>query len=205
MLVRGTDQLGLQLSPAQIQSALDYVQLLLKWNRAYNLTAVRDPYDMITKHLLDSFSIYPYFTGVTTVADIGCGAGLPGIPLAIIYPDTHFTLVDSNGKKTRFVAQAAAELDLPNIDCRHSRVEEVISDNGFSVVTSRAFSSLGDMVTKCGHLLAPEGRFLAMKGIKPTEELSEIPSDYTVCAIHSVNVPGLQAQRHLVDIRPLSK
>ena len=197
----GLDALSLPLSDKQVTQLLDYLSLLQKWNRAYNLTAVRDPQEMLYLHLLDSLSIANYIAGDELI-DVGTGPGLPGIPLAICFPDRSFTLLDSNGKKTRFLFQAKNSLKLANVREIQSRVEAYQPDKPFDAVMSRAFSSLADMVEKCTHLLAPGGRFYAMKGQFPEQELSELPKHYNVIASHRLEVPGVDGQRHLVEIAP---
>ncbi len=199
-LTQGIDQLGLDLSVDKINRLLDYIKLLSHWNKAYNLTAVRSLSAMIDKHILDSLSVVPFFAEHKSIIDIGSGPGLPGIVLAICYPNTTVTVVDSNGKKTRFMQHAASHLQLPNVTVINQRAENIDSEQQYSTVTSRAFSSLADMLEKTAHLLLPGGRFLAMKGVYPTEELSELPQGFKVCAVHEVQVPGLAAQRHLIAI-----
>lgn len=198
----GLDALSLPLSDYQVALLLDYLSLLQKWNRAYNLTAVRDPQEMLHLHLLDSLSIAKYIAG-NEMIDVGTGPGLPGIPLAICFPERSFTLLDSNGKKTRFLFQAKNSLGLGNVQEVQSRVEAYQPDRSYDAVISRAFSSLADMVEKCSHLLAPDGRFYAMKGQYPQQELSELPKHYNVIASHRLDVPGVEAQRHLVEIAPV--
>ncbi|TNF05928.1 MAG: 16S rRNA (guanine(527)-N(7))-methyltransferase RsmG [Gammaproteobacteria bacterium] len=198
----GLDALSLPLSDYQVALLLDYLSLLQKWNRAYNLTAVRDPQEMLHLHLLDSLSIAKDIAG-NEMIDVGTGPGLPGIPLAICFPERSFTLLDSNGKKTRFLFQAKNSLGLGNVQEVQSRVEAYQPDRSYDAVISRAFSSLADMVEKCSHLLAPDGRFYAMKGQYPQQELSELPKHYNVIASHRLDVPGVEAQRHLVEIAPV--
>lgn len=200
-LAAGAARLGLTLDPARIDSLMAYVALLVKWNRAYNLTAVRDPAEMIEKHLLDSLSVAPHLHG-DRVCDVGTGAGLPGIPLAIVYPQRHFTLVDSNSKKTRFLVQAAAELKLHNVDAVHARAEQYRPAEPCSTVVTRAFATLADMLAASGHLVAPHGLFLAMKGAYPQDELAAVPSGFRVQDVVELHVPGLEGARHLVRIAP---
>ncbi|HEY0635260.1 MAG TPA: 16S rRNA (guanine(527)-N(7))-methyltransferase RsmG, partial [Gammaproteobacteria bacterium] len=159
----GCAALGLQMPPESIDRLLDYIALLTKWNQAYNLTAVRDPGEMVTRHLLDSLAVAPHLTG-TRIIDVGTGAGLPGIPLAILFPDRHFVLLDSNGKKTRFLVQAKASLGLDNVTVVHSRVEEYRPLEPFDTVIARAFAALTEIVSLCEHLIATGGEVLAMKG-----------------------------------------
>lgn len=197
LLARGIERLGLELDEAARGLLLDYLALLGKWNRAFNLTAVRDPAEMVVKHLLDSLAVAPWLEGERFV-DVGAGAGLPGIPLAIAKPAMHFTEIDSNGKKTRFMAQAVRELGLTNVEVHHSRVEAWRVEAPFDGVLSRAFASLADMVTVAGHLCAPGGRLYAMKGQAPDDELVALPRGWRVERIHSLTVPGLDAERCLV-------
>lgn len=179
---------------------LQYVQLLVKWNSVYNLTAVRDPQEMVTRHLLDSLSLLPYLQGARML-DIGTGAGLPGLPLAVARPDLDCTLLDSNAKKTRFVVQAVGELALKNVDVVQMRAEQYRPAVLFDTLVSRAFASIADMLTAARHLCAPRGRFLAMKGSYPEDELAAIPADYTTEVV-ALTVPGLDAARHVVIVTP---
>lgn len=200
-LQRGLAQLELSLPAQAQQQLLDYLALLQKWNRAYNLTAVRDPAAMVSRHLLDSLAVAPHLQG-EYFADVGTGAGLPGIPLAIALPDKRFTLIDSNGKKIRFVTQAIAELKLPNVTARQCRVEDWQPQPRCDGVLSRAFASLADMAQGCEHLLAPGGALLALKGAYPVEELSALPERYKVDACLPLQVPGEAGERHLIIIKP---
>ena len=187
------------LPAADRQRLLAFVRLLAKWNAAYNLTAVRDPEDMITRHLLDSLVLLPYLQG-PRVLDIGTGPGLPGLPLAIARPNDSFTLLDANAKKTRFVTQAVGELGLKNVEVVQERVENYHPELKFDTLVARAFSSIADMLHSARHLCAPGGRFLAMKGVYPEDELAAIPADYTVNEVLALKVPGLGAARHLAII-----
>lgn len=198
-LKRGIEALNLSLPESAIDQLLQYLALLQKWNRAYNLTAVRDPAQMISRHLLDSLAVVPFVRGAL-IADVGTGAGLPGIPLAIALPDKQFDLIDSNGKKIRFVTQAIAELKLSNARAIQCRVETLQTPQKYHNVLSRAFASLQDMAEGCAHLLAPQGTLLALKGAYPDEELHALPERYTVEACHVLNVPGEIGQRHLIEI-----
>ena len=193
-LVQGLMALGLVLSSPQQEQLLNFVKLITKWNKAYNLTAVRDPLEMVALHLLDSLAILPHVEP-PRVADIGTGAGLPGIPLAICMPDCHFTLVDSNSKKTRFVQQAVLELKLENVEVLHSRVELLKPEHLFTTVMSRAFANMNDILQLTTHLLADNGILLAMKGLVPEQELAQLNTNYTVIPL---KVPGIEAERCLI-------
>lgn len=197
-LCAGLAALQLDLPADAIAQLLAYVALLDRWNATYNLSAVRDPLEMITRHLLDSLAIVPYVRGAT-LADLGTGAGLPGIVLAIIAPARKVSLVDSNGKKTRFLRAAVRELGLPNVRVVESRVEAV--PGTFDCITARAFASLADMLGWGGSLLAPEGVWLALKGRFPHDELAEVPGGFHVDAVVPLRVPGLDAERHVVVIK----
>ncbi len=194
-LVAGTTALGLSLPAAAIERLLAYQALLQRWNGAYNLTAVRDPIQMIDRHLLDSLAILPFVHG-QTLADLGTGPGLPGIPLAIAAPGRDILLVDSNGKKVRFLREAIRTLELTGVHAVQSRVEEVTGQ--FDCITARAFASLGDMLALGGHLLAADGRWLAMKGQRSDDEIAGVPDTFRVLATHELAVPGLDARRHVV-------
>lgn len=201
-LSRGAAELGVELSEAQQQRLLAYLALLIKWNKAYNLTAVRDPNEMVSRHLLDSLSVVSFVReGGDTWLDVGSGGGMPGIPLAILFPERHFTTLDSNGKKTRFQTQVKLELGLDNLDVVHSRVEAFQPERPFAGIVSRAFSSLADFAHWTRHLGDGETRWLAMKGQYPAEELAALPADFSVEAGHVLQVPGCQGQRHLLILR----
>jgi 16S rRNA (guanine527-N7)-methyltransferase len=194
-LEQGIAALGLTVPAEAVPRLLDYQALLERWNAAYNLTAVRDPAEMITRHLLDSLAILPYVQGAT-LADLGTGPGLPGIPLAIVAPGREILLVDSNGKKVRFLREAIRALKLEGVRAVQSRVEDV--QGQFDCITARAFASLADMLGWGGHLLAPGGIWLAMKGKRPDDELPGMPAGFEVRAFHELAVPGLQAERSLL-------
>jgi 16S rRNA (guanine527-N7)-methyltransferase len=194
----GLAALGIALDATAIARLLDYIGLLERWNAAYNLTAVRDPAEMVTRHLVDSLAILPYVSGAT-LADLGSGAGLPGIPLAIAVPERETLLVDSNGKKARFLREAVRRLDLERVRVAESRVEDVAG--AFDCITARAFASLADMLGWGGHLLAPGGTWLAMKGRIAEDEVDAVPADFRVEKIVTLNVPGLDAERHLVILK----
>ena len=202
ILSKGLSQLNLAkpLDDKQQNKLIKYVELLNKWNKIYNLTAVRKPEQMVTRHLLDSLSICPYLRG-NHILDVGTGAGLPGIPLAIVFPERQFTLLDSNNKKTRFVVQAAAELELSNVDVVQSRVEEFEAEEQFDTIITRAYASIEGMLKQTTHLLGAGGVFLAMKGINPIAEIDELSSEYLIKENHVIKVPGLEEERHLLEIK----
>ena len=194
MLADGARALGIDLSAAQQQKLLDYVGLLNKWNKAYNLTAVREPTEMVVRHLLDSLSVLPYVQA-TEIIDVGTGAGIPGIPLAIALPSLKVTLLDSNGKKTRFARQAALELGLTNVEVVQARAEQY--RNATPQVISRAFASLPDMLEVAGPLLAPGGRMLAMKAALTDVEMAGVQAPWQAQRI-TLKVPGLDERRQLI-------
>ena len=196
---QGCDDLQLSLGSDQQARLIDYVALLSKWNTAYNLTAVREEADMVTRHLLDSLAIAPFLAG-QRVLDVGTGAGLPGVPMAILFPQREFHLLDSNGKKTRFLFQVKTALRLDNMVVHQARVQSFRVVEPFDAVLSRAFASLQDMMHGCRHLLAPEGRLLAMKGAYPAQELDAIGQEGAQVVVHPLVVPGLGEHRHLVEI-----
>lgn len=197
----GLETLGLPLKDEQIHTLFAYLSLLQQWNNAYNLTAIRDPEMMVTHHLLDSLSIATRVKGMRII-DVGTGPGLPGIPLAICFPERQFTLLDSNGKKTRFLFQVKTTLGLGNVQQLQSRVETYRPDQPFDAVISRAFTSLAGMIESCAHLLSKDGRFYAMKGQYPEQELSDLPKHYNVVGSHRLVVPGIEGHRHLIEIAP---
>lgn len=197
ILKEGLQQLGLALTSEQQQLLLSYVGLLHKWNKAYNLTAIREPEAMIERHLLDSLSVVAYIQG-HNIADVGTGPGLPGMVLAIVYPEKQFTLMDSNGKKTRFLQQAKQELGLENIAIYNGRVESYPQQQSFDTVISRAFASLNDMLTWTRTLGAAEARFLAMKGAYPVQELANLPVGFQLLESYPLQVPLCDAERHLL-------
>lgn len=199
-LAAGLEELGLEVSQHRRQQLLAYLKLLQKWNRRINLTAIRDQQGILRKHFLDSLSIAPYLSG-QRVLDVGTGAGFPGIVLAIIDAHRVFTLLDSNGKKTRFLTQVKIELGLDNIEIRQSRVEDYAVEEGYDTIVSRAFSSLQDFVTQSAHLCAPEGQWLAMKGQLPEQEMLSLAAGFEVSQVVPLQVPGLDQQRHLIVVR----
>lgn len=200
-LAAGVTALGLDVAPEAQQRMLDYLALVEKWNKAYNLTAVREPAKMLTHHLLDSLSVLPHVHG-QRVLDVGSGAGLPGIPLALACPQWQFTLLDSNHKKTTFLRQVVIELKLTNVDVVCDRVETWASPQRFDTVVSRAFSDLPEFIGLAGKLCAKTGVLVAMKGIYPHEELAQVPKDFQLCSVVALNVPGLDAERHAALLQP---
>lgn len=200
-LLAGVEHLGLAVSEEQLSQLLAYLRLFAKWNAAYNLSAVRDIDDMVSRHLLDSLSIVPFLKGGDNWLDVGSGGGLPGLPLAILFPGKNISLLDSNGKKTRFLFQAKTELQLQAVHVVQSRVEAFQPQLLFDAVFSRAFASLKDFVTGCGDLVTPGGYFYAMKGQYPEDELREVQKPFTVEHCHPLHVPGETAARHLVVIK----
>ncbi len=190
---------ALGLDPALAPPLLDYLALLLRWNRTYNLTAIRDPEEMVTRHLLDSLAMHPYVRP-GALADLGTGPGLPGIPLAIARPDVQVTLVESNGKKARFLREAVRQLKLGNARVLESRAEAVAEPGAYAQITARALDTLAGILEVGGHLLAADGRLLAMKGVAPAEEIAALPAGWAALAVHPLDVPGLEAERHLVEV-----
>lgn len=198
-LKRGLIALGLTLDGDVQQRLLDYIALIEKWNRVYNLTAIREPEKMVSHHLLDSLAVAPHLQA-KRLLDVGSGAGLPGIPLALAKPDTHMTLLDSNHKKAAFLHQAVLELKLENAEVCGERVESWQTQNRFDAIISRAFSDMGEFVRVTRHLLAPGGLFAAMKGLHPYEEIDKLPTGCKVLQILPLAVPGVEGARHLVLI-----
>ena len=197
-LEAGLSQLALD--PALAAPLLDYLALLARWNATYNLPAIRDPREMLSRHLLDSLAMQPFVRGLGTLADLGTGPGLPGIPLAIATPGLRVTLVESNGKKARFLREAVRRLGLGNVAVAESRIEAFRPDAGFDAITARALATLPLILELGGHLPGPAGRLLAMKGVAPDEEIAALPAGWRVVAVHPLRVPGLDAERHLVEI-----
>lgn len=197
ILNNGIASLNLNVTDRQVDQLLDFIKLIEKWNKAYNLTAIRDKEEMARLHILDSLAIIPHIEG-RRIVDIGTGAGLPGIPLAICLPEIHFTLLDSNAKKTRFVQQVVLELKLKNVDVIHSRVENYRPEPGYDAVLTRAFAALPDIVKLTAHLLNKNGVLLAMKGQNLDEELAGISAKKSVI---SLSVPGADVERCLVRIQ----
>ena len=200
-LQSGLNAMNLDLTMPQQLLLLEYVALLKKWNSTYNLTALRDENTMISHHLLDSLTLLPYVANAQTLMDVGSGGGMPGIPTAICRPDLHITLLDSNTKKTTFLQQAVIELGLKNVTVASGRVE-AMHDKKVDVVTSRAFAELHDFIALIKHLLNENGYWAAMKGVYPYEELENVPQNIEVYQIDKLNVPTLNAERHMVLMRP---
>ncbi|MBC7657136.1 MAG: 16S rRNA (guanine(527)-N(7))-methyltransferase RsmG [Frankiaceae bacterium] len=196
-LEAGLSQLGLPTDLAP--RLLDYLALLDRWNKTYNLTAIRDPREMLVKHVFDSLAMANFVDG-GTLADLGSGPGLPGIPLAIARPALQVALVESNGKKARFLRESVRSLGLGNARVLESRAEAVAEPGAFNVVTARALDRLAGIIAVGGHLLAPGGRLLAMKGLPGSDEIAELPAGWSVAAVHRLDVPGLVGERHLVEI-----
>ncbi len=200
ILREGLSTLDLAIDDEAVDKMLRYIALLQQWNKTYNLTSITDFPTMVTHHLLDSLSVSKYLEGRRFI-DVGSGGGLPGIPLAIQLKNKEFSLLDSNGKKVRFLFQVKAMLQLANVSELHHRVGEFRPEQGFDGVVSRAFSSLKDMLLNTEHLLAPGGLFYAMKGRFPDKELSELPKGYMVQQALSLDVPNLDQERHLIIIK----
>jgi 16S rRNA (guanine527-N7)-methyltransferase len=199
-LTLGARELGVELSESQHRQLLAYLALLIKWNKAYNLTAVRDPDEMVSRHLLDSLSVVRFIEGERQL-DVGSGGGMPGIPLAILFPEMKVTVLDSNGKKTRFLTQVKLELALANLEVIHSRAEAFRPELPFNGIISRAFSSLEDFTQWTRHMGDGETRWLAMKGLHPVDELVALPADFHLESAQALAVPGCQGQRHLLILR----
>jgi 16S rRNA (guanine527-N7)-methyltransferase len=199
-LERGLQELAIVLSAEARDGLLQYVALLAKWNRTYNLTAIRDPLAMVSHHLLDSLAVLPHLPPAerARVADVATGAGLPGIPLALARPQWHVALVESNQKKCAFLRQAAIELALGNVEVHEGRVEAWQTSPPFTLVISRAFARLAQFIASCRHLVSPHGLLAAMKGKQPRDELDELPADVHCKAVIALRPPFLDAERHLV-------
>jgi 16S rRNA (guanine527-N7)-methyltransferase len=195
---RGLVSMGVAVSPSQQARLASHLELIAKWNRVHNLTAVRDTSQMVVLHLLDSLSIRPQLSGARTIADVGTGPGFPGIPVAIVRDDAVVTLIESSHKKAAFLQQAKSELALANVSIACERVEHFKTEAGFDAVVSRAFSDLPDFVAQAGHLVAPGGKLIAMKGVYPFDEIARVPSSHRVAQVLELHVPSLDAKRHLV-------
>ncbi|HEY0334880.1 MAG TPA: 16S rRNA (guanine(527)-N(7))-methyltransferase RsmG [Stenotrophomonas sp.] len=196
-LARGLQ--ALDLDPAFAEPLLVYLALLARWNRTYNLTAIRDPREMVTRHLLDSLAMRPYIES-GRLADLGTGPGLPGIPLAITRPGLQVTLVESNGKKARFMREAVRQLGLGNARVAECRAEALDESAAYDHLTARALDTLAGIIEVGGHLLRPGGTLLAMKGVRPDEEIAALPTGWSARQLHRLHVPGLQGERHLVEV-----
>lgn len=201
LLASGARELKLALSAVQRERLLSLIDELESANATFNLTAIRDRPGMLRKHVLDSLSLQPFLRGLR-IADVGTGAGFPGLPLAIVNPVRHFFLIEATGKKARFVAQTAERLGLTNVEVVNARAENYRPFELFDTVVARALSSLADFVAYAGHLCSPDGRLLAMKGRRPDEEISSLPKSFRVLAVHRVKMPGLDDERHLVELSP---
>ena len=201
LLAAGARDIGIAVDSSGAEALLKLVDELEAGNAQFNLTAIRDRLGMLHKHVLDSLTLQPYLRG-SRVADIGTGAGFPGLPLAIVNPQRRFTLVEATGKKARFVEQTARRLGCHNVQVEHARAENYRPFELFDTVVARALSSLADFAAYAGHLCAPDGRLLAMKGKRPDEEISALPKSFRVLAVHRLKVPGLDDERHLVELSP---
>ena len=201
LLTAGAHDIGIALDSSGAETLLQLVDELQAGNAQFNLTAIRDRLGLLRKHVLDSLTLQPYLRG-SRIADIGTGAGFPGMPLAIVNPKRRFTLVEATGKKARFVEQTALRLGVDNVQVEHARAESYRPFELFDTVVARALSSLADFAAYAGHLCAPDGRLLAMKGKRPDEEISALPRSFRVLAVHRLKVPGLDDERHLVELSP---
>jgi len=199
LLAGGARELGIDLSKENIDALIRVIDELEIANAQFNLTAIRDRPGMLRKHVLDSLSLQPYLRG-TRIADVGTGAGFPGLPLAIANPERRFALIEATGKKARFVAQVAQKIPIANVEVVNQRAEHYRPDELFDTVVARALSSLSDFVAYAGHLCARDGRLLARKGKRPDDEISGLPKTFRVLAVHHLRVPGLDAERHLVEL-----
>lgn len=201
-LQRGLSALAIELDVDTRRKLLQFLELLARWNKAYNLTAVRDIDEMLPRHLLDSLSVLSYLRG-SRVVDVGTGAGLPGIPLALARPEIEFVLLDRNNKKIRFVTQAIHDLRIANAVAVHSTAEDYRPPNRFDTLIARAVAAIPDMLKSCRHLCAPGSRVLAMKGVLPYEELTAVDDSFRVSETVRLTVPGLDAERHVVILEPV--
>jgi 16S rRNA (guanine527-N7)-methyltransferase len=204
LLVSGARDLGIALDPIRAETLLKLVDELEQGNAQFNLTAIRDRPDMLRKHVLDSLSLQPYLRG-ERLADVGTGAGFPGLVLGVVNPERRFTLIEATAKKARFVEQTAQRIGCGNVLVVNTRAESYRPFELFDTVVARALSSLADFVAYAGHLCAPGGRLLAMKGKRPDEEISALPRAFRVLAVHRLSVPGLPAERHLVELIPAQR
>lgn len=200
VLREGIAEMGLDVTPEQQGKLMAYLQLMHKWNAVYNLTSLRDPMQMVTHHLLDSLAAVPTFSEARNVLDVGAGGGLPGIVLAITRPDMNVAMIDTVHKKTAFLTQVKAELGLANVTVHTMKVQDLQLSDKFDVITSRAFADLSDFVEWSGHLLQEGGKFIALKGVAPSEERERLPQAWKVSGLLPLRVPRLGAERHLVFI-----
>ena len=198
VLQKGLEALDIALCSSVQQKLLAFGQLLLKWNKIYNLTAIRHPDEVLSLHLLDSLVVLPYLKGVGHLVDVGSGGGLPGIPLAIASPEMDVTSIETVNKKAAFQQQAKIELGLKNFNILNQRVEQVVLEKKADVVISRAFSNLSDFVKLAGHLVIPAGRMFAMKGVYPEAEIADLPVGWKVCETVMLKIPDIDVERHLV-------
>lgn len=193
--------IGINLSEGESEHLLNYLSLLLKWNKAFNLTAITNPKEALDLHLLDSVAVTPAIKDYSSLLDVGTGGGLPGIPLAILNPDKQFTLLDTNSKKTRFLKQVVYELGLDNVTVINQRVQDFENQSGYACILSRAFASLSDMVQWTGHLLTEHGHWLAMKGQYPQQELDDLPETVELVKANEVKLPGVNASRWFIYLK----
>ncbi len=200
VLADGIKEMHLDVSAAQQDKLLDYLALMNKWNSVYNLTSLRDPMQMVTHHLLDSLAAVPAFMEARNVLDVGAGGGLPGVVLAICRPDMTLSMIDTVHKKTAFLKQVKAELELANVTVHTMKVQELEVSDKFDVITSRAFADLTDFLNWSGHLLAEGGKFIALKGTAPAEEQERIPAEWKISGLQPLQVPRLGAERHLIFV-----
>jgi len=200
LLADGIREMGLDVSARQQEQLMDYLTLMFKWNAVYNLTSLRDPVQMVTHHLLDSLAAVPAFTDAVNVLDVGAGGGLPGIVLAIMRPNMKVSMIDTVHKKTAFLNQVKAELGLTNVSVYTMQVQQLAVSDKFDVITSRAFADLSDFVNWSSHLLAEQGRYIALKGTAPRDEQERVPQAWRVTKVEPLQVPRLGAERHLVYI-----
>lgn len=200
VLADGIKDMHLDVSATQQDKLLDYLALMNKWNSVYNLTSLRDPMQMVTHHLLDSLAAVPAFTDARNVLDVGAGGGLPGVVLAICRPDMKLSMIDTVHKKTAFLKQVKAELELANVTVHTMKVQELDVSDKFDVITSRAFADLTDFLNWSGHLLAEGGKFIALKGTAPAEEQERIPAEWKISGLQPLQVPRLGAERHLIFV-----
>jgi 16S rRNA (guanine527-N7)-methyltransferase len=201
LLITGAQELGVELSTRQHEQLIELLAELAEWNQRFNLTAIEDPLEAVRKHLLDSLSIHAHLRG-NRIADVGSGAGFPGLPLAVAEPSRQFTLIEATGKKAQFLEHARMKLGLANVIVVNSRAEQFKPASRFDSVTARALGKLNEFIRVSGHLVGRRGRLLAMKGQAPQTEIEALPRGWEIKAIHRLMVPGLDAQRHLVELQP---